>query len=104
MTGEIAQKFDTHKPRPELLPADALLAVSDVLAFGARKYGDRNWERGLKQMRLYAAAQRHLLAWSNGDNYDGESGLLHLAHAACCVLMLLATALRYPGLDDRQVT
>lgn len=51
--------------------------------------------------RLLAAALRHLFAWAQGDDFDRESGRRHLAHAACCVLMLLALVMRGVGKDDR---
>lgn len=83
-------KFDHGKPRPGLLPAVALLEVSKVMAFGAKKYGDNNWQ-GLSdfQARYYDALQRHMLAWQMGEKLDQESGLPHLAHAGCCVLFML---------------
>lgn len=98
-----AAKHDAGKDPWHLLPWDAARAVVKVLAFGASKYGERNWEQGLKYSRLFAAAQRHLLAWfEDGEDTDEESSLPALAHAACCVLMLLAFQLRgRKDLDDR---
>lgn len=96
------KKFDQGKPRVDLLPPDALLAVAQVLTFGAEKYGARNWEKGIAYGRLFAAAQRHLLAWQGGEENDPETGLPHLSHAACCVMMLLSTAKRGIGPDDRK--
>lgn len=66
--------------------------------------GERNWELGMAWGRLLAAALRHLSAWARGQDTDTESGLPHLAHAACCVLMLLALTRRRVGTDDRAVT
>lgn len=98
-----AKKHDVGKSRLDLVPMDAMLAVGKVLTFGASKYGDRNWERGLDYGRLYGATLRHLAEFSLGHERDPESGELHLAHAACSLLMLLATALRDADgcLDDR---
>ena len=98
-----AKKNDTGKPRWDLLPFDALNSVAQVLEFGANKYAARNWEKGLDWGRLLAAALRHLSAWARGHNTDEESGLPHLAHAACCVLMLLASVQRGVGTDSRGV-
>lgn len=95
------RKADAGKDPWELAPWDALRAVVAVLAFGAGKYGARNWERGLAWSRLYAATIRHLTAWWQGEARDAETGLSHLAHAACCVLFLLAFELRGMGGDDR---
>jgi hypothetical protein len=97
-----ALKYDTKKPRCDLLPGDAILSVADVLTYGANKYTARNWESGMDWGRLSGAAQRHLLAWQNGNDTDDESGLPHLAHAICCLLFLLAYSIRGKGRDDRK--
>lgn len=86
---EVGIKFDTNKVRVDLVPVDALFAVSRVFTFGAGKYGDRNWEAGIRYSRLYGAALRHILAWFNQEETDEESNENHLAHAICCLLMLL---------------
>lgn len=98
-----ARKDDKAKPRMELIPMDALVDVAWVLTKGAFKYGDRNWEQGLAYSRLYGATLRHLAEFSLGHERDPESGELHLAHAACSLLMLLSTVLRdsVGDLDDR---
>lgn len=98
------QKFDTEKPRLDLVPPRAVLAIAEVLTFGAGKYGDRNWEQGIKHGRLYAAAQRHLLAYQSGEDLDPESGLPHIAHAACNLAMLTELTTTRPDLDDRPGT
>lgn len=96
-------KLDAGKPRWDLLPFDFLDDVAAVLEYGERKYAARNWELGMAWGRLLGAALRHLAAWARGTNTDAESGLPHLAHAACCVLMLGALVKRSTGTDDRFV-
>ena len=95
-------KHDAGKLPLDLLPFDALDSVAAVLAHGAAKYEARNWELGMRWGRLFGAALRHLFAWGRGERLDPESGLPHLAHAACCVLFLLAYELRGVGQDDRR--
>lgn len=97
-------KADGGKPRTDLLPFDALLDVSAVLDYGAKKYAERNWEKGMAWGRLVAALLRHLFDWCRGIELDEESQLPHLAHMACCALMLLALVRRKVGTDDRAVT
>jgi Domain of unknown function (DUF5664) len=98
------RKDDTGKVRTDLLPVDALLGIADVFSFGASKYGVRNWERGIVFSRLYAALLRHLFAYWGGEQTDRESGKSHLAHAGCCLLMLMALSERgNASLDDRPV-
>ena len=36
-------KFDSEKPRMDLLPPKAISEVAKVLGFGAEKYGPENW-------------------------------------------------------------
>ena len=44
---------------------------------------------------------RHLIAWSNGEDNDKESGLSHLGHAACNIMFLLHMKKYRPDMDDR---
>lgn len=75
---------------PHDLPGASLEAVTSVLHFGARKYGEHNWQNVDSGVKRYtSAALRHLFAWSGGEAMDPESGLPHLAHAACSLLFAL---------------
>ena len=96
-----AMKYDGEKVRLDLLPADPIIDVGKVLTYGAKKYSERNWEKGLAWSRCYGAALRHLLAWHKGETTDPETGLNHLAHAACEILFLLEFSRTHPELDDR---
>ena len=87
----VGTKADGGKPKPRLLHesmADAVASVVDVLTFGAAKYSDDNW-KNVEPKRYTDALYRHLNAHHKGEANDAESGLPHLAHAACCVLFLL---------------
>lgn len=101
MPAEEGRKDDQSKDRFELLPGDALRAIAVILTFGAAKYGDRNWEKGMKWSRVYGATLRHLTAWWEGEKLDAETGKSHLWHAGCCVLFLIAYEIRSVGEDDR---
>jgi len=98
---KVGTKYDQGKDPWHLVPTDAVRAIVKVLAFGASKYEERNWEKGMSWSRVYAALLRHLLAWYEGENKDPETGYSHLAHAGCCILFLLAYELRGVGADDR---
>lgn len=79
-----------------------LEAVVSVLAFGANKYAERNWEKGLAHSRTFAATARHLRAVQKGEMLDAETGLSHYAHAACEMLFALAFTVRgRVDVDDR---
>ena len=92
-------KYDTGKLRVDLLPVRALLAVAAVMTFGAAKYGANNWQNVVPKRRYYAAALRHLWARALGQREDPESGLPHLAHAACCVLFMLSGEVGHDPVD-----
>ena len=94
-------KFDKGKNRLELLPWEALVEVGKIVTFGANKYGDYNWLKGMAWSRFYGASLRHLASWINGEDKDSETNLSHLAHAACCILFLLSYELLNIGEDDR---
>jgi hypothetical protein len=96
-----AIKSDKDKNRLDLWPAGPYEEIGWALTHGATKYGDYNWAKGMKWSRLYAAALRHLIAWWRGENKDPESGLSHLAHAACCLIFLLQLEKTKQQFDDR---
>lgn len=94
-------KFDGGKVRMDLLPPELPFAVADILGFGAGKYGDRNWEKGMNWSRVFGALMRHMWAWWGGENTDAETGKSHLWHAGCCIAFLIAYEQRRTGTDDR---
>lgn len=96
--------FDAKKSRVDVLPPSVLLSVGDVFAYGAGKYGERNWEQYAEDWdwcQLYASAMRHLIAWAGGEDIDPESGLPHLDHAVCNLMMLQGLIHAEKGNDDR---
>lgn len=96
-----ALKFDQDKLPLNLLSTEAMNQTAAVLKFGAQKYAEHNWRKGFAWSRPLAAAMRHLTAFNDGEDRDPESGLSHLAHAACCIMFLLEFEKTHPELDDR---
>ena len=96
-----AMKFDGDKLPVNLLSSEALNQTAAVLKFGADKYHAHNWRDGFAWSRPLAAAMRHIMAFNDGEDKDPESGLSHLAHAACCIMFLLEFEKTHPELDDR---
>jgi hypothetical protein len=83
-------KHDAGKLRFDLIPPTALTQVVEVLTYGAMKYAPENWRYvDDAEQRYFAAAQRHLWAHKRGGINDPETGLPHLAHAACCLMFML---------------
>jgi hypothetical protein len=100
-TAGAAIKFDQNKLPLNLLSTEAMNQTAAVLAFGAQKYAAHNWRAGFAWSRPLAAAMRHLTAFNDGEDRDPESGLSHLAHAACCIMFLLEFEKTHQHLDDR---
>lgn len=98
------RKFDEGKLRVDLIPVSAIRAIARGLTFGARKYGDRNWENGLEWSRVYGAAVRHLLAFWDREDIDPESGYLHIDHAITNLAFLVEYVKTHPEMDDRPTT
>lgn len=94
-------RFDTGKSRVDLLDTEFLEQIGKVLAFGAGKYDEHNWRRGIAVSRNLAAALRHTFAALRGEDTDPESGLPHLAHAACDLMFAWWTIKHRPKFDDR---
>lgn len=95
------KKFDTDKVDVGLLSSIAVIEIARVMTFGKRKYDAHNWRKGIQYSRLLSAALRHIFAYLGGESIDLESGISHLAHACCCLMMILEFEVTKPELDDR---
>ena len=97
-----AKRYHEHKPPMQLLPWDALMALSEHYGAGAKKYPERNWEQGLKWSEGCAASlMRHVAKWQQGEDFDPENGMPHDLAIAWNALALVAFRLRTVGTDDR---
>ena len=83
-----------NKLRLDLVPLELEEEVAKVLGFGAKHYGDGNWEKGIPLDHLLAASKRHILKFKKGEILDTESGLHHLSHAVTNLMMALVLELR----------
>jgi len=93
---EKGRKFDGGKLEYGLLPPLALEETVKVLTFGAQKYERDNWQKVPDAKRRYFdALQRHVWAWKQGEQFDPESGIHHLAHAMCCLMFLYEHDIMY---------
>lgn len=84
-------RFDPNtKPRPDLIPAGALLSVGAVLAWAeARPDAVPERWRSVDTRGHLASAMRHVLEHLRGVELDPESRMPHLAHAGARVLYAL---------------
>jgi hypothetical protein len=97
-------KADDGKHRYDLIPAQPLDELARVYTIGAGKYADRDWEKGLKWGRVFAAMMRHAWKWWRGERHDPEDGQHHLASVAWCAFALMEFERTHPELDDRPKT
>ena len=96
-------KYDSAKPRMNLLPPKAIIEVSKVLTFGAEKYDAENWRKlDDLQNRYTAGALRHIFAHMDGEQLDPETNLSHLAHALCCLLFKLEIELENAKIEEEK--
>lgn len=89
-------KFDAGKPQPRLIlesMSRALMAVSEVGTFGARKYSPDGWKSVPDAISRYKDAKHRHMLLSCTEDFDEESGLLHVAHEAWNALALLELVL-----------
>jgi hypothetical protein len=83
-------KFDSEKPKWNLLPLKEVESVVEVLTFGAKKYKANNWQHVENaQERYFDAMMRHIVDWQSDEKFDPETKKNHLAHAVCNALFLL---------------
>lgn len=68
--------------RFSLIPPGFVWALAEHYGKGAKKYADRNWEKGYKWSLSLDASQRHLNQWLMGEDNDEETGSSHLIAAA----------------------
>jgi 5'(3')-deoxyribonucleotidase len=94
-------KYDTGKLRFDLVPPFAQEQYVRVLTEGAKKYNAHNWEMGMDWCKFIASLERHLHAFKLGEDYDQESGLLHMAHVMCNAAFLLEYYKIFPQGDNR---
>lgn len=77
------------KGRMDLLPWFAIREVSKHCEEGAKKYGERNIDKGAPQWSLYSSAMRHLSKAIEPEEGDPESTLTHLRASAWNILWAL---------------
>lgn len=87
--------------RYDLIPWAALDVVARIYSFGATKYDDHNWRRGIDWGDHYAALIRHARAFWEGEDLDPESGEHHMGHVVFHALALILASEEHPALDNR---
>ena len=73
-----------NKGRFDLMSGQGLLRLSRLYEAGAKKYADRNWEKGMNISRYVDAAFRHLTKYMLGC--DDEDHLSAVAWNVFCIM------------------
>lgn len=60
--GGAVRDIQDDKPRPDLICPLFLERLGMQLTHGAKKYDERNWEKGMGQTRVVASLVRHVLS------------------------------------------
>ena len=82
---------DMHegKGRCDLLPPNALLRLARHFEHGSKKYGDRNWEKGIPESSFIDSGLRHIFKYMAGE--DDED---HLIAAVWNLICLVETEMK----------
>jgi hypothetical protein len=81
-------------PRYDLVPSVGVRRVAEAMAYGASKYGEGNWTRGMPVKFLLNHALAHIFQYLDGDASED-----HLGHAAANMLMACHSAEKWPKLN-----
>lgn len=79
-TGAV-RDIQTGKGRYDLLPVRAIRRLAQHYENGSRKYGDRNWEKGIPLSRMMDSAMRHI--------FKALEGLQEEDHLTACAWNIL---------------
>lgn len=79
----VGLRFNKGKLRWGLVNYKALEPMIRVLMFGAEKYDDHNWKKGMPRKVVLECLQRHLADLMDGQTHDKESGLPLIGHIMC---------------------
>lgn len=94
------QKED-KEARFDLIPVEALWGLAEIYGRGAKKYSKHNWRKGYDWSLSYAAAQRHMQKFWQGEEIDPESNQPHVLHAVFHMFTLFIFGIEQREFDDR---
>ncbi len=115
MSKEQALRYDTDKPKLELISPLAQIGLAKVLTKGAKKYASHNWRKGMDWSRCIGSLKRHLAKFEMGEDYDFDPNCpgcnteyckdhtweLHIDQIQCNAMFLSEYTVTHPELDDR---
>ncbi len=90
------------KIRLDLIPPASKIYQALAMEDGAVKYGPYNWrEKKVSASIYYAALNRHMDAWFDGEENAQDSKKPHLAHAIACIGIIIDALETGNLIDDR---
>ena len=81
-------KDSVGKAKLSLVPYHGMVAVAEVREYGVKKYGDPDGWKEVAPLEFIDAALRHIGKYLAEADYDEESGLHHISHAACNLMFV----------------
>lgn len=100
---DVGERKNAGKLKWSLVSMTALEPLVQVLTFGAIKYDEHNWKKGLKYTEICESLQRHLNAFIDGEDNDPESKLAHVGHILCNAMFLSYMFRFRKDMDDRYI-
>ena len=81
---DIEGKYD-----PTYLFRSAKIAIHYIREYGSKKYKNRGTWKLTDKQEYFKAAERHLDAMKEGEEFAKDSGLPHIWHALCDIMFYI---------------
>jgi hypothetical protein len=97
---------EVKEERYDLIPTEPIRLLAVHYGRGAKKYAERNWEKGLPWSNPFNSARRHMDKWLDGEDIDPDpvTQAHHLIAAIWNLVALVEFSKTHPELDDRKGT
>jgi hypothetical protein len=96
-----ALRYNKNKLPMHLIPPETDEWLALVLEAGAKKYAERNWEKGANFSVPYSSLKRHMNKFWAGEDLDPETNLPHVYHMLTNCLFLCYYYNKNKDMDDR---
>lgn len=103
--GNPKTQFGAVKPGTYYIPPIPLYEYSLAHMQGALKYGHYNWRDDPVSISTYVdACKRHIDQYVSGQKDASDTGIHNLAHAMCCLSIIIDAEFHNTLIDDRKLT
>lgn len=103
--GNPKTQFGAVKPGSFETPPIPLYEYSLAHTQGALKYGQYNWRDDPVSISTYVdACKRHIDLYVAGQKNASDTGIHNLAHAMCCLSIIIDAEAHHTLIDDRKLT